>query len=128
MKLDWIPRKSIGILEFEKKIDLSVFTNDIKLVKKYCNDEPWVVYEFINHNTRMSIENDLLISVECAQECFYKNKNIIGMDINNVIKFLNINDAVYEESYEEIEISSADLGIMIWVENDYVESVTVYKY
>lgn len=122
---EWVPNKSIGYFQFGQKIDLNVLPFKCKKVKSVSNDEEWCTYEIVDDKSRFSVTEGILISVECVNRFVYMGKNLIGLAYHELVGLFD-KKLTIEDTWENgKEISCDELGIIIWVENDLVESISV---
>lgn len=125
MNFEWVPNISIGDFYFDKYIDIKLLPFDVKKVKSETSEEPWSCYEIIGSQTRFSVEEGVLVSVECSEQFIYEKINLIGLNHSQLLKVIDKDLALENDWGEEKEYSCDDLGILIWENDDVVESISV---
>jgi len=127
MKWDWQPNIGIGHLKFNKTIDLASLGYGLQKFNKFeeCNQK---TYLLVNEGSSITIQgSNVFIDLECSNYCYFNEENLIGMTVK---RFIQVIKKEHENVLIEITpnyISIDELGIMIWPNQDYVESVVVYK-
>ncbi len=89
----------------------------------------WETYLLENDGISLYVEDDKIVSIVCDEECLYKGRNIIGMDINEFINFYNVNpvgevDRLYVNDYETQDVYEFDdIGLQVWCSNGIIITV-----
>ena len=97
-------------------------------VDEYDADVDWISYKLENRDMRLYIENNKFVSVACYDECIFKGKNLIGLNINELNKFLNKKPDKSEKMMLDSGLKEVydyyNLGIQVYVKAGIVDSIT----
>ena len=125
MQLIWIPKVGINEIKINQPLPSSM---KVEKLEPSCEGAEWEVFQVINHPLRISVTDDLVISIECWGDFCYESKCLLGLSIecvNDLIKkdLVHVRTSPYTN---EKEYKCEALNITFWVDKDIVESVTVY--
>lgn len=126
-KWRWTPNTSLGVFNFDKSFKENLIFDKAELIKHPSEPDDWATYSLNEEGLSFSIKDDILESVECYKCFYYKDRNLIGM---TVTKGLRLFEDFYTFSIEDCwedgyEMSCDELGIILWIEGDLIESVSV---
>ncbi len=127
VKLNWIPLKAVGPFKFgSSKKEYKQF--HLKEISEEYNEKVnWQVYEIPNYDIRIYFEDDLITSIACYREIYFKDINLIGKTFS---KLKNIIDSEPLE-HSTLEMSSGlqdiyefdELALQVWVEKNKVVTI-----
>lgn len=125
MSWEWIPRRSIGGLRFERSIDLSSLPFKCSEVKASDDDEPWSTFEVEGDKSRFSVQDGRLISFECKSSCIYLGRELVGINEEELSAvFAGLLVTKDEWGYGK-KIVCDDLDAIFWIEDCVVESISM---
>ena len=123
-----IPFERIG--DFEIEGNLSDYKQNFNFEYTPADDTTgWETYELIDDGISLYVENNKIKSIACDDECLYKGRNIIGL---NIEEFINFSELTPEEEIDECFLDEDivqsvyefdDIGLQIWCENDIIVTV-----
>lgn len=80
------------------------------------------------------VRDSIISTIAIYKECFYKNLNIVGMNINDFIRYF---DEVYYGEIDELDFEEdnipqhvyefEDIGAQIWTKEDIIVTVILSK-
>ncbi len=88
LKFEWTPLKSVGPFKFNDSINNYSKYNLSEIKEEYIREVNWIVYSLNNFDFRLYIENRVIDSIGCYEECIYKNTNLIGVSFKELINLL----------------------------------------
>jgi len=129
----FIPLERVGEFELD---------TDIKNYKKIFNFEytpadestGWETFSLENEGISLYVEDNKIVSIVCDEECLYKGRNIINMDINEFMNFYGVNpvgeiDKLYVNDNDTQDVYEFDdIGLQVWCENDKIVTVIASAY
>ncbi|MBU2714433.1 hypothetical protein [Zooshikella harenae] len=121
----WVPNKSIGCFYFDQKIDVKSLPFQCEEVKSSDESGEWSTFEIIGDASRFSVENNILISVECVNNFVYKGINLIGISLENFLDLFDDEFVTVDNWDDGKELCCRELGIIVWIEEGLVESISV---
>lgn len=122
-----IPKKSVGIFEFNTKIDC--YFDKINLIKEEDEDVTgWECYRLDELGLYVYTENQVIISISCYEECIMSGNNIIGMYIEQFKYLYNVKevgdiDEFYMEDCIQLVYEFESIGLQIWTKDDIIVTV-----
>ena len=126
---EWVPKKSLGDIELGASIGLIKSGYDL-LGGEYDSVTGWTTYYLPDHDIYIDTENDNIICITSYRDFFYKNQNIIGINILLLGETLGVlPDEVGEPvEYEDGEVKTPreyfELGLQVWMSRNVVSSVS----
>ena len=125
----WTPNVCLNDLYFDKpylKYDEFVLDKKQIELEKELFDDNYVEFQDIERNLFSFYgSNRIFDSAEIVNNLYYKETNIIGLSINNLQNILPINDLIYNTEYNSY--LSDSFGVIFWIDNNKIESVSIYK-
>ena len=127
MKLEFIPFKRIGKFKFKDRISLVI--KDLNY--EYLDKDQSGYESFILNDLGVSlyVEDNLIESIACDQECYFKGINIIGMNFKDFLRKMKLVSSDKKEAYEMAnskmqEVYEVDeIGLQVWVEDNLINTV-----
>jgi len=126
------PLVAVGSFEFVTPIKR--YVEQFPFIHEVEQDDDYEVYSLETPLVEIYVEEGRIESVVCREECLYKGMNIIGMSID---QFISNYDAEYFGEIDELDFEEDDtpqyvydfdsLGLLIWVKNDLIITVTASK-
>ncbi len=130
MIMYFIPFDCIG--DFVLKSKISNYTKDFQFNYVPADDTTeWETYEEQHLNLSIYVENEIIQSISCNEECLYKGRNIIGMNIDEFMSFYNIEpvgkvDKLYINDDETQDIYEFDdIGLQAWCSKGIIVTAIV---
>ena len=87
-------------------------------------------YTFSNPSISLFVENGVIESIYCDEECLYKGRNLIGMHIDEFIShtgekyYGKIDEVDFEEdNIPQYVYEFDDIGLQVWTKNDIIVTV-----
>lgn len=124
----FIPLERVG--EFDLNTQISDYTE--KFDFKYSpidESTEWETYSLENDGISLYVEDDKIISIVCDEECIYKGRNIIGMNIDEFINSYDVEpigevDKLYVNENETQDVYEFDdIGLQVWCKNSIIVTV-----
>ncbi len=124
----FLPFECIG--EFILKSNIADYKNDFRF--KYTPPDEtteWETYEELETKLLLYVENEIIQSISCNEECLFKGRNIIGMSIDDFVNFYGIEpvgelDKLYVNDNETQDVYEFDdIGLQVWCSNDTIVTV-----
>lgn len=123
-----IPFKQVG--DFHIESSLSNYRDTFEFKHTPSEDSTnWDTYELVDEGVSLYVDNDIIISISCDQECLYKGRNIIGMLIDEFIAFTGLNpqgevDSLWVSDDKKQDVYEFDdIGLQVWCEDDIIVTV-----
>ena len=125
MILKWIPMKSVGPFKFGSLIQKYHEKFCLKRIPDEYNEKVgWDVYGISDEDIRIYFEEGKIEAVSCETNCIYKDIDMIGMAIEELINILgNEPDVVGSEELSDGQQEVYDfdkLGLQLWVKKGIV--------
>ncbi len=120
-----VPNVSFSDFTFGSDIDVEMLPFTCTKVKEADADTPWESYEIDGEDVRFSIENAVLLSFECGKCCMYNGVNLIGVGLKDLVDVLKHSYEIVDRWDGGMEITCDELGLILWIDDDEVESVSV---
>lgn len=124
----FIPLEKVG--EFYLNTKISDYTKKFSFQYSPADESTeWETYELENEGISLYIEDDKIISIVCNEECLYKGRNIIGMNIEEFINFYDVNpvgevDELYVNENEIQNVYDFDnIGLQVWCKQGTIKTV-----
>jgi len=136
MNMQFIPFKSIGDFEIEKSI--KVYSEKYKFeYDADVNNTGWDTFSLddIGISLYVDASNHNIISINCSTNCLYRERDIIGMTIDEFV--IHAETSYNEEpdclDFEEDDIPQYvyefdDIGLQVWVKNGKIKNVIATGY
>lgn len=128
MVMYYIPFECIG--DFFLKSNISNYTKDFEFKYTPVDDvTEWETYEELDLKLSLYVENEIIQSISCNEECLYNGRNIIGMEINDFMNFYDIEpvgevEKLYVDEDETQDVYEFDdIGIQVWCRNNIIVTV-----
>ena len=129
MKFEWVPLKKIGAFEFGAPIkDYLKIYDLIELPDEYDEKEVWTVYTISDFDVRIFAEEGNIVSVSCYEEFIYKGKNLIGLNLREVIDLIGVQpnkkvDIIYIDNEQKRVYELEDVSAQLWVKDGKVVTI-----
>jgi hypothetical protein len=132
IKWDWNPLVSIGIIKFGEPIEPLISTLNLnKTVSEVPERES---YQISSYYTSIDTENSLVVAVFCFENIYYKDRNLLGLNLDQIRCLLGketrISDPLVYEiegiTFEKIPVEFDDLSLELWLDKGLVERAIVY--
>lgn len=129
-RFEWTPRKQLGPFEFGAFFNKDLLENYsvVEVPEEYNSSVDWTVYKF-NQDGRVFLEDDKIVSILSTSEVFYHDKNLVGMQIDQIINLLDSEpDSIESEEMSdgvEYVYEFEQLGLQLWISEGVVVTVIV---
>ncbi len=125
MKWEWKPNVSVGLFTLGEPVVVSKLPFEARLVDDYGDQ---CVFELRDEKVRFSVESDVVISVELFGSVYYKEVELIGLEIGGLGNVICMDNCLkkFHDGFG-VQVTCDDLGAVFWGESGRVESITVYK-
>lgn len=130
MPLEFIPFERVG--EFVLNTQIELYTNKYDFEYAKSKNTEAEVYTLYDPDIVIWTENNLIDSIGCYDVCNYKQKNIIGISLEEFVEFSNekplefIDELDFEDDNVPQFVYEFDtLGLQIWVKSHKIVSVIV---
>jgi hypothetical protein len=126
IKWDWNPNISVGPVTFGELASLTIEKYNLTRTPEYDAPEQ-ETYQFIDETT-IGVEDKIITSISCKKIFFYKHKNLIGANINEIKDLLGIENRVDEDFEEEYCLEFDNYNLIVWInkKNDKVSAVSCF--
>lgn len=128
MNFNLSPLKSVGPFKFGSNIKKYSNFSLIEINEEFDSEVNWKVYKVKNRDIRIYVEEGLIISIACYDQCIYKNKNLIGLDINELKQIFQLEPTECNQQQLESEVLQIydfdSLALEVFVKNNIVVSIT----
>lgn len=134
MNYDWIPLTRLGPFEFRGDIRRLVESCIVIPLKSNDDSTGWDTYGYgKDAETRVHIENDLIVTVACYERCILHGRNLIGLEFDSAKQLIGCG---HDEVPDIIEIDDEpqevyefdDAGAQVWVKDGKVITVFCSAY
>jgi hypothetical protein len=126
-KLNWIPLKAVGPFKFGSSKNEYKQFHLKEIIEEYNEKVNWQAFEIPKYDIRIYFENDLLTSVACYQEIYFKDINLIGKtfsELKDIIDCEPVEHSTLEMSDGLQDIYEFDeLALQVWVEKNKVVTI-----
>ncbi len=128
---EWVPNSNLGPIKLGDKISPYIQTLHLSNDNTEGDDTNWIGYKLPNIDTYVYVENEIIISITSYEEFNYKDKNIIGMKVNQLSEILGCEPSELGESvlFDDGDIQTPfeyfHLGLQLWVSNEIVMSASI---
>jgi hypothetical protein len=127
---EWNPLISIGPIKFGNPIDPIILEFSLCKLNKPFEEADWDSYEFPGFDKRIYSENNLITSVGCFDNLYYKGEDLFGLTLDKIKIVFGEEDEIGEtiifdfenNEYEKIPIEFYNYGLQIWIKDGVVES------
>jgi len=130
---EWLPNSNLGPIKLGNQI--SDYYEKFHLMKNEDIDNTgWVRYKFPSFDTYIDVENEIIVSISTYEELIYKDKNIIGIQKNDLVNVLGsepdeVGDPVlFDDGDLQTSYDYFDLGLQLWISNGVVVSASCVNY
>ncbi|GBC62887.1 hypothetical protein DENIS_3871 [Desulfonema ishimotonii] len=123
---DWIPLERVGPFVFGDLIEKYCDKFKLKQIPEEYNEK--VGWQVWRKDSRFSVfsERERIVAVSCSTSCNYRNIDLIGISVKDVISILD----TIPDSVEMIHLVEGpqkvydfdDLELQLWAKNDVVET------
>ncbi|WP_347989508.1 hypothetical protein [Methylomonas sp. AM2-LC] len=130
---EWVPNFSLGIIKLGDQI--ASYIDTLHLLDDDDEDDghatDLVGYKIPNVEIYIYVDNESIISITSYEEFIYKDKNIIGMSVNQLSEILGCEPSEIGTSvlFDNGEIQTPfeyfHLGLQLWVSNEIVASASI---
>ena len=124
----FIPFEKIGDFKFDSDIDM--YKSQFNFIHTPIDvSTNWETYLLESEDLELYVELNRIVSIVCREECLYKGRNIIGMDIDQFIRFYEINpigeiDKLYVSDKELQDVYEFDdIGLQVWCTSSIIRTV-----
>lgn len=125
----FIPFESVGDFKINSKIDDYFNSHEFEVFPKdgeYDSEK----FNIDNPSISLFVEDGVIESICCDEECLYKGRNLIGMSIEELIShtgekyYGEIDEADFEEdNIPQYIYEFEDIGLQVWTKNGIVVTV-----
>lgn len=123
-----VPFEQVG--DFYLKSRISTYIDDFKFEFTPTDETTgWEMYEEQSLGISLYVENNIIESISCNEECLYGGRNIIGMNIDEFMNFYGIkpNEEVDKLYVSEDEMQDVyefdDIGLQVWCSDNIIVTV-----
>ena len=128
---EWVPNSSFGSIKLGDKI--SPYIQNLHLSIDDTEDDVtnWIGYKLPNADLYIYVENEIIVSITSYDEFFYKDKNIIGMEVNQLDEILGCEPSelgrsvLFDDGDIQTPFEYLHLGLQLWVSNEIVMSASI---
>jgi len=127
------PRTRVGDFEFNCLIESVI--SQFEFSHYTPKGEDYEVYEIEGHKTSIYVEEGLITSINCKEECLYKGRNMIGMEIDD---FLNYYGWEPDDEPDELDFEEDDIpqyvydfdepDLQVWTKDGIIVTVIASNY
>lgn len=128
MIMYYIPFECVG--DFFLKSNISDYTEIFEFKYIPVDDvTEWETYEELDLKLSLYVENGTIQSISCNDECLFKGRNIIGMEIDEFMNFYNIEpvgevEKLFVNGDETQDVYEFDdIGLQVWCRNNVIVTV-----
>lgn len=134
MILYFTPFECVGEFRFNTKIScyLNKYEFDILLKEKEYQSNHYTLKE---QEVTLFVEENIIDSICCNEECLYKGRNLIGMTIEEFVShtgekyYGEIDKADFEDdNIPQYIYEFDDIGLQVWVKNNKIVTVIASAY
>lgn len=128
-KFDWVPLRRVGPFKFNDNINKYLDFDLFEIEDEYDQDVNWKVYGLLGCDFRLYVENNIIDSIGCFEECIYNDQNLIGIPFNELTLILKKKPD--EKSFEETDKGNFevfefdDFSAQVWVKDGVVDSIII---
>jgi len=128
---EWVPNSSLGPIKLGDQI--SCYIETLHLLDDDAEDDitNWIGYRLPDVDTYIYVENEIIISITSYEEFIYKDKNIIGIKVNQLSEILGCEptefgrSVLFDDGDIQTPLEYIDLGLQLWVSNEIVMSASI---
>lgn len=130
---EWVPNSSLGPIKLGNQITHYIET--LNLLDDDCEDDGHATgligYKLPSVDTYIYVDNEIILSITSYEEFIYKNKNIIGMKVDQLRGILGCEPSEFGRSvlFDDGDIQTPleyfHLGLQLWVSNEIVMSASI---
>ncbi len=124
----FIPLERVG--EFELNTGICGYIENFNFKYSPIDESTeWETYSLENEEISLYVEDGKIVSIVCNEECLYKGRNIIGMNIDEFINFYDAKpigeiDKLYVNENETQDVYEFDdIGLQVWCKDDIIVTV-----
>ncbi|MEP3243981.1 MAG: hypothetical protein ABJN40_14945 [Sneathiella sp.] len=134
LKWNWIPNKSLGLIEIGIGIDHYVKKLNATYIAEPPDATGWEAYEISEFEINIAVSDGEVVSITSYKEFLYKEYNLIGLELKALDTLLGCSA---DEIDGPVEYDNGDvtmcydydaLGLQIWMQNNTVHSATCMTY
>lgn len=123
----FIPFKSIGVFILNSDIN-KYLKNYIYEYTEVDEITGWDTYNIIGLNISLFTDSGKIVSMLCENECYYNNKNIIGVNIDDFMNFNNLQytneESLFVNNNEKQNVYEFDsIGLQVWCKKNEIVTV-----
>lgn len=128
-----IPFEAVGIFQIGKKI--TEYDCKFEIEKHEFNTFRSEHYSIDHPKITLFVMNDVIDSIACYEECLFKGRNLIGMNLN---EFMVFTGEEYTGKPDPLEFEEdgvpqwvyefEGLGLQVWTKNDNIVTVIVSEF
>jgi hypothetical protein len=128
---EWVPNSSLGPIKLGDQI--SSYIQNLHLSNDGAEDDAtnWIGYKLSNVDIYIYVENGIIVSITSYDEFIYKDKNIIGMKVNQLSEILGCEPSelgkpvLFDDGDIQTPFEYFHLGLQLWVSNEIVVSASI---
>lgn len=127
MNWNWIPNISLGNFEFGEIIDVESIGYNLTFF--YLSDDS-LERSYLLQGEGSSItlgKNNTFVDMECNNICYLEGDNLIKIKVKEALRKIKKIKSNLSLEITPDYIAIDELGVMIWTENGFVESIVVYR-
>ncbi|UMY65276.1 MULTISPECIES: hypothetical protein [unclassified Flavobacterium] len=90
----------------------------------------WETYELQEEGLELYVENGLIVSICCRDECIYKGRNMIGMGIDEFLSAFSVhssssNKIHLDDDESQFVYDIDEMGLQVWSRNGRIVTAIV---
>ena len=131
-----MPLISLGDIHLGDRISNYLDKYDFKFkLNQAVGDEKYDEYFLKDGNITIYVQDGVVESINCYEECLYKGRNLIGMTIE---EFISHTGFEHEEFINELDFEEDNIpqyvydfdkeGLQVWVKNEKIVTIIVSEY
>jgi hypothetical protein len=128
----WVPNSSLGPIRLGDQINSCI--QNLHLSKDDDAEDDvtnWIGYKLPDVDIYIYVENEIIVSITSYENFFYKNKNIIGMQVDQLSEILDCEPSeqgkpvLFEDGDIQTPFEYFHFGLQLWVSNEVVMSASI---
>ncbi len=123
-ELHWEPLVSVGSFKFDELIQKYIDQYDLRFTDAADELLNWDSYSTPDKNVYIDTEDSRIVAISCYEHFFYKEKNLIGLSLNEIRTLLGHESEIGEQIGEAIPVEYDALSLQLWLKEGYVTNVT----
>jgi hypothetical protein len=124
---DWTPCISVGEFKFGERFEPKKYSAEVALLEPDCEGAEWETYRVGDEEARVAVWDGVITSVECWHSMRFNGVEILGLSEEELPGVLGSVPQEKDRWPGGAQLNVEQLGITLWIEEDYVESATVWN-